>query len=269
MANSVALLEQIIKHTPMAIAVLDTNMRYLMVSNHWKQAYRLDEASIIGKSHYEVSPNVPERWKRIHVSCLAGQAQESTNDPFPRADGQVDYVSWRIEPWFDDAQHIAGMIMYTTVTTDTIERSHQIQAAEQRYKIVTNTLQEGLVIQNLKGEITECNTAAQKILGLSKNSLTGRSSADPRWQAIYEDGSGYQPDEHPAMMTLRTGMPVKDAIMGLKRPNNTIHWLNINSRPLIDGTKMIGVITTFKDISKEHTLKQTVQQLQQKLESVA
>ncbi|MGD0404970.1 MAG: PAS domain S-box protein, partial [Candidatus Acidiferrales bacterium] len=59
-------------HSPAAIAMLDRDMKYLVVSRRWMEVYRLEEESIIGRSHYELFPEISERWKKIHQRCLGG-----------------------------------------------------------------------------------------------------------------------------------------------------------------------------------------------------
>ena len=45
--------------------------------------------------------------------------------------------------------------------------------------------------------------------------MIGVSSLDPRWRAIHEDGSPFPGEEHPAMVTLRTGRPQEGVLMGV------------------------------------------------------
>ena len=50
-------------------------------------------------------------------------------------------------------------------------------------------LSEGVVLHLASGEIAACNPAAERILGLTQDQMMGRTSIDPRWRAVHEDGS--------------------------------------------------------------------------------
>ena len=76
-----ALLRLFIKHTPAAIAMLDTEMRYLQVSDRFLTDYDLEGQDLIGKLHYEVFPDLPDRWKEAHRRILAGAVERCEEDP--------------------------------------------------------------------------------------------------------------------------------------------------------------------------------------------
>ncbi len=111
------------------------------------------------------------------------------------------------------------------------------------------TMAEGLVIQNKDGAIESFNPAALKILGLTADQMKGRTSIDPRWRAIKEDRSPFPGEEHPAMVALKTGVPVSGVVMGLILPDNTERWIKINAVPFesADGRR---VAATFSDVTE-------------------
>lgn len=106
-----------VEHSPAGVAMLDRDMRYLVVSQRWLSDYRVPERDVVGKSHYEVFPEIPERWKEIHRRCLAGETAHSLGDPFPRSDGSVDWVQWEIRPWRDSHERIGGIIIFSELIT--------------------------------------------------------------------------------------------------------------------------------------------------------
>jgi len=126
---------------------------------------------------------------------------------------------------------------------------------------------EGIVLQNQSGAIIDFNPAALKVLDLTADQLTGKTSMDPHWRAIREDGSDFPGQEHPAMVTLRTGKPQQDVIMGIHSSRDGIRWLNINSSPLLKKGEEIPnhVVTSFADITNMKNLESTRRTLEQNL----
>lgn len=112
----------------------------------------------------------------------------------------------------------------------------------------------GVVYQNAEGKITKANPAAEKILGLSLEQMQGRKSVDPRWRAIREDGTDFPGEEHPAMVSLRTGKKIGNVVMGVFHPGkNAFRWIEIDAIPQFEenSKKPVQVFATFKDITKE------------------
>ena len=110
-------LEHFIKHAPAAIAMFDNEMKYISVSRQFLSDYGIEEQDIIGKSHYEVFPEISEDVKAIHQRCLKGETISNDEQAFPRLDGKVDWVRWEVLPWFDDNGEIGGIILFSEVIT--------------------------------------------------------------------------------------------------------------------------------------------------------
>jgi PAS domain S-box-containing protein len=92
------LLKIFVKHVPAAVAMLDRDMRYLQVSDRWCADYSLDSSKILGHSHYEIFPDLPERWKEIHRRGLAGETLRAEEDRWDR-EGGTNWSRWEIRPW--------------------------------------------------------------------------------------------------------------------------------------------------------------------------
>jgi PAS domain S-box-containing protein len=129
---------------------------------------------------------------------------------------------------------------------------HQLMDSEERYRSVVSALSEGVVLQAKDGTIQASNEAAARILGLTPEQMMGRKSIDPRWRAIHEDGTPFPGETHPAMVTLRTGEPQSNVIMGVHHPDDTLVWISINSHPLTrpGETQPYAVVTSFTDITE-------------------
>ncbi len=106
-----------IHYSPSAIAMFDRDMRYVAYSSRWLADYGLGEQDLVGRSHYEIFPDLPESWKEIHRRGLAGAIEKCDEDPFPRADGSVDWVHWEVHPWRTSEGGIGGVIIFSEVIT--------------------------------------------------------------------------------------------------------------------------------------------------------
>ena len=131
----------------------------------------------------------------------------------------------------------------------------QLDESESRKALILDTLAEGLVFQDIDGRILNWNPAAERVLGLSADELGGRTSFDPRWRAIHEDGTPWPGETHPAMESLRTGKPVNGQIMGVHQPRGSLVWLRVNANPVLDAQgRATSVLAAFADITLEHEL---------------
>jgi len=129
------LLRQLIRHTPAAVAMLDRQMRYIEASDRWMADYHLNGRAIIGESHYDVFPDVPERWKAVHQRVLAGAVERCDEDPFPRADGRLDWLAWEVRPWHQADGSIGGLTMFTQVITDRKRADHELRDSQAKLVI--------------------------------------------------------------------------------------------------------------------------------------
>lgn len=128
-------------YAPVAIAVFDKELRYLAVSNRWLNNYNLKDKNIIGQHHYDVFPDIPQRWKDIHKRCLSGEVMHCDADPFVREDGKTEWINWDIRPWYDDSDDIAGIVMFADVITAQKNLEFMNKELEERVRVRTNQLE--------------------------------------------------------------------------------------------------------------------------------
>jgi PAS domain S-box-containing protein len=149
-----------------------------------------------------------------------------------------------------------------------------LRASEERLRIIFQSMAEGLVLQCRDGRIVDANPAAEALLGLGREQLLGKTSVDPQWCAIREDGTPFPGDEHPGMVTLRTGKSLRHQIMGIKAPGHGLRWISINSQPVFADEQglPVQVIATFVDVTErrlaEAEILSTKNQLQATLDAI-
>lgn len=128
--------------------------------------------------------------------------------------------------------------------------------SESMYRALFRCMGVGAVFQAPDGRIIAVNHAAELIEGRSQAQMACLTSDASDWDAIKDDGTPFQGPEHPSMVTLRTGQPQNNVVMGIRRPNGERRWLDINSEPVIDegAERPKAVVTTFHDITERRKL---------------
>ncbi|MBE9040229.1 PAS domain S-box protein, partial [Oscillatoriales cyanobacterium LEGE 11467] len=99
-------LRQIVTHAPVAMAMLDTQMCYLAYSNQWLTDYHLEDFDLIGRSHYEIFPDLSRQWQEIYQRALQGEILSQNEEKFELADGTFRYVRWVVQPWYVSSQRL-------------------------------------------------------------------------------------------------------------------------------------------------------------------
>ena len=164
------LLGYIIQHDPNAIAVHDKELRYIYVSERYLQDYKVEQTQLIGYRHYEVFPDIPQKWREVHRRALAGEVLRCEEDRFERADGRVEWTRWECRPWFDQHQQIGGIILYTEVIT---ERKQAEMALRQAARVFEST-RDGVLITDLDGQMVAVNRAYTEITGYAEHESLGQ-----------------------------------------------------------------------------------------------
>jgi PAS domain S-box-containing protein len=116
-------LRMYVELAPVPVAMLDADMRYVAASQRWRDIYQLGGQPLVGRSHYEIFPEIPEAWKELHRRCLAGESLREENDRFVRSDGSVQWLRWEMRPWTRPNGRIAGlMIFFEDITEHVMAR---------------------------------------------------------------------------------------------------------------------------------------------------
>src|SRR5262249_16305776 len=85
-------------------------------------------------------------------------------------------------------------IGYIGISRDITEqkRSEQaLRAGEERYRLLLDNVQVGVILQGPNSEILSANPAALALFDVTEDQLLGKSSLDPSWDVIHEDGSKF------------------------------------------------------------------------------
>ncbi|MFQ5570095.1 MAG: PAS domain S-box protein [Rhodothermales bacterium] len=160
-----------------------------------------------------------------------------------------------------------------TLTQEVAERKRieeALRESEEKHRTLFETMAQGVVYQNAEGVIISANSAAERILGLTLDQMQGRTSFDPRWRAVREDGSDFPGNTHPAMVALATGEAVGPGIMGVFNPQtDTYRWIVVHTVPQFKKgeDKPYLVYATFEDITERKQAEAERERLIEELEA--
>ncbi|MZP30844.1 PAS domain S-box protein [Heliobacterium undosum] len=184
--------------------------------------------------------------------------------------GRLVWLSSNGNPIFDEQNAVVGYRGATLDITEQKKAETALRDSERNLRSIITAMAEGMVVQNREGAIIKSNRRAEQILGLTSAQMQGRTSMDPRWGTIHEDGTPFYGEAHPAMVTLRTGLPCHNVIMGIHKPSGELTWIRINSEPLLHqgSDEPYAAVITFSDITEQRKVEEELRFTQHQLKNI-
>lgn len=244
--ESYELTKVFIENAPSAIAMFDTNMKYMAASQQWLVDYYLGGIEIIGRSHYEIFPEIGDEWKSIHQECLRGRVIRREEEAFTRLDGTVQWIIWEVRPWYASPNIVGGILMYTADIT-TLKRKEFERS-------------------KLEEILTRTNEAAQ--IGSWELDLETNTRVWSKvTKAIFELPEDYKPDGKEVgnffrneedrkrsadllAESIQTGKPFDVEVEILTAKGNVV-WTRSIGKPEYKDGKCIRVSGTFQNIQEQ------------------
>lgn len=160
---------------------------------------------------------------------------------------------------------------YAERISTSIERynvQQTLKESESKFRNLVWSMQVGVLLQGPKAEILLYNPKALELMGLTEDQMTGKTSFDPDWNVIHEDGTLFPSVEHPVPQAIAARKAVNNVVMGVYHPKKGNYvWLHVDAEPQFyaDGS-IRHVVCSFIDITElkhaEKALKNSRSQLQ-------
>lgn len=172
--------------------------------------------------------------------------KELQNVPCIRSDGSVFYADVRDSKITLDGTE-CNLATFTDVTS---RKSLEEAKSENELKLrkVFDILDVGISVTDKQGMLIDCNTASEKILGVSKEDHLKRSLRSREWKIIRPDNSPMPSDEFPGIKAVRENQTVKNVIMGVVKGDNQVTWISVNATPV--NKKGLGAVISYVDITE-------------------
>jgi PAS domain S-box-containing protein len=156
-----------VEDAPIGAAMFDREMRYLAYSRHWLVNHRI-ESIALGRSHYEVFPEIPGRWKEVHRRALAGETIRETEDQFKHADGSTIWLKWETRPWRDADGAVGGVIIFSDDITPQKRAEEALREALTRQRLAQSAGRIGIWDWDIRNNRTYLNDEWYEIYGLTR-----------------------------------------------------------------------------------------------------
>jgi len=277
--HSFNLLRYIIEHTRSAVAVHDRDLKYLYVSQSYLDQYKIEEKDVIGRHHYDVFPDLPQKWRDVHQKALQGVVSSADNDPYYRDDGSVEWNRWECRPWYRADGSIGGLIVYTEVITDRVLAAEELRTSKERYQSFIEQSSEGIYRLEMeepmdvnlpieeqidfnydKAVLMECNQAFADMYGYkSPKELCGKKLTD------FHGGRDNPENRAEVRKFIDAGYKgVRQETMELDKDGNE-HWYTNNSIGIVEDGFLIRIWGTQLDITQQKKAEQERNEMEEQL----
>jgi PAS domain S-box-containing protein len=166
------LLKIFVKNVPAGVAMLDRDMRYLQVSDRWCADYGVEASQVLGRSHYEVFPDVPERWREVHRRALEGETLRADEDRWDRAGG-VTWVRWEIRPWKTPTESIGGILIFAEDITHRKQAEEALRASEERLRLAQQAARIGSFEWDIRTGVVTWTAQMESMYGVLPGGFEG------------------------------------------------------------------------------------------------
>ncbi|MBU1267871.1 MAG: response regulator [Gammaproteobacteria bacterium] len=166
--------EALIVQAPAPIAMFDTEMNYVAASSRWVSTFTHETGSLAGRNHYEVVPNLPERWRQAHRAGLAGESISATSDPWLAPEGHTVWLDWAIEPWLRPDGNRGGIIIMCKDVSNERQMRDSLAESEERFKLAMEGSHEGLWDWKLDDNKVYYSPGWKRLLGYEDHELENK-----------------------------------------------------------------------------------------------
>ncbi len=157
-----AQLHSFVQQAPASIAMFDQNMVCLAASRHWTSSFGRGHGELVGLSHYDVHPDLPEHWKAIHQRGLGGEFLSNDEDRWVQADGTQFWLSWAVRPWLNADGKIGGIMIMTADISQRKRAELALRDQEALARSVLDSMTAQVAVLDRAGQIVRVNVAWER-----------------------------------------------------------------------------------------------------------
>ncbi len=243
----------LVEGTDDLVASVGEDGRLLFVNHQAEAFFGLPAADCVGLSAFDfIHPDDRERTREAFDGWVhSRQSRASHENRQVSRTGEIRHVLWTINIVRDAQGQVQEVVSFGQDITARKQAETALAESKARYESLVASLPAGVVLQGADGRILAWNRVAEDTFGVPASEVVGCIVRERSWLAFHPDGSAWPPAECPALATLRTGLPCRDELMKLQRPDGDELWISINTSPLFNAgeARPCAVAVSFLDVT--------------------
>ncbi|MGJ3239901.1 MAG: PAS domain-containing sensor histidine kinase [Anaerolineae bacterium] len=259
--------EQLARHLPMSVAILDRDLCYIFANERWIKDFQLAHVDLSGQSHYDVFPEINDSWKAIHQYCLADNVHTDDEVEFRRIDGSIDWLRREIRPWYHRGGGVGGLIIYVSIISEQKKARDQLQSERWFLRQVVDLNTSFIFAKDIDGRYTLVNKALADWYGSVPEEMVGKY--DENYNRERQETEAFRRDDLQVVRNREAKFIPEEPVTSVE---GETRWYQTIKVPLIfdDGAvQLLGIATDITERKRtEEKLQQLVKQEQEARQAV-
>ncbi len=241
---------------PIGIATVSTDGLFLSVNTALADMLGYSETELTALTFQQIThPEDLETDLAYVHALLAGQRDSYRMDKrYFHRDGQIIHVQLDVSIVRDENAHPLHFISMIQDITQQKLNELALRRSRTKFKNLLENLPTAVVVHHKDGSVEYGNPAAKRLLGMSQ--ADNAVPLNHHWRLLDEDERVLEADQFPVAQVIETGLPIRDATMGIDHPNHdSPTWVKVDAFAMPgDSDDTPQIVVAFTDITERKTL---------------
>jgi len=218
-----------VMQAPVAIAMFDSDMKYMAVSKLWLDMFPRSVTDVVGHSHYKLFPHLSPHWIEAHRRGLAGETVGKELDHFSSPDLGDRWYRWEVRPWWRSKGDVGGITIFVENVTERITRETELKTREARLRAFFENIGVGAILLGPDGRFCEVSDSFCRMTGYTRDELLTSVTTS---ELTHEDDQ--TTDQELLAKYLAGETPHYSTEKRYRRKDRSILWVRASAHPIRD-----------------------------------